>query len=385
MKKLLLFAFALFTASFCFADAFSHALEQPVGIQWEGAAVRDAFNRIHEQTGVPIWVDRRVVPDVKITGSFQNATLPQILREAVYSDFLKAQDLELTQTGTLLYVGPKSFTQILRTLCELKREELRENLKSPEQKKWLTDHALKWDRLAEPKGILRDLAEKENLTVKGFKSVPHDLWPEKSFPVVCPLDAFLLILGQFDLTLSFTKDGAEIVPLVPEEIVLTKVYSVKKLSSKKLAVVKEAFPGTKIKQKGEKVQIRGLAEVHEFLASNSGAADAQISVGSFTMAQLGGGTSSAGRTPDGVDRSMEVFSLKFSLPFWPAMKQLCKQQNLELEADTDDLVAAGIDLAQVVSVDLKNVSLEKIFQEIANAAGCEARLVGNKVIVRVKK
>jgi hypothetical protein len=29
--------------------------------------------------------------------------------------------------------------------------------------------------------------------------------------------------------------------------------------------------------------------------------------------------------------------------------------------------------------------LEKIFQEIANAAGCEARLVGNKVIVRVKK
>lgn len=385
MKKLLLFAFALFTASFCFADAFSHALEQPVGIQWEGAAVKDAFNRIHDQTGVPIWVDRRVVPDAKITGSFQNATLPQILREAVYSDFLKAQDLELTQTGALLYIGPKSFTQILRTLCVLKREELKENLKSAEQKKWLTDRALKWDRLAEPKAILRDLTEKENLTVKGFKSVPHDLWPEKSFPVVCPLDAFLLILGQFDLTLSFTKDGAEIVPLVPDEIVLTKIYSTKKLSSKKLAAVKEAFPETKTRQKGEKVQVRGLAEVHDFLVSNSGAADTQISVGSFTLAQLGGGTASAGRTPDGVDRSMEVFSLKFSLPFWPAMKQLCKQQNLELEADTDALVAAGIDLAQVVSVEVKNASLEKIFQEIANAAGCEARLVGNKVIVRVKK
>ena len=82
---------------------------------------------------------------------------------------------------------------------------------------------------------------------------------------------------------------------------------------------------------------------------------------------------------------MEVFSLKFSLPFWPAMRQLCKQQNLELVADTDELVAAGIDLEQIVSVDLKNVSLEKIFQEIAKAAGCEARLVGNKVIVKAKK
>lgn len=384
MKKILLFAYALLAASFCFADAFSRALEQPVGIQWEGSPVRDAFNRIHNQTGVPIWVDRRVVPDVKITGSFQNATLPQILREALYSDFLKEQDLELTQTGALLYVGPKSFTQILRTLCELKREELKENLKSSEQKKWLNDHPLKWDRLAEPKAILNDLAEKENLTVKGLKLVPHDLWPEKSFPVVSTLDAFLLILGQFDLTLSFTKDGAEIVPLVPEEIVLTKVYSAKKASSKKLAAVKEAFPGTKIKQKAEKVQVRGLAEVHDFLASDSGASG-QLSVGSFTLAQLGGGTSSAGRTPEGVDRSMEVFSLKFSLPFWPAMRQLCKQQNLELVADTDELVAAGIDLEQIVSVDLKNVSLEKIFQEIAKAAGCEARLVGNKVIVKAKK
>ncbi|MBR0193434.1 MAG: hypothetical protein IJQ31_15350 [Thermoguttaceae bacterium] len=383
MKKILLFAFALLSASFCFADAFSRVLEKPVGISWEGAPVRDAFNRIHDQTGVPIWVDRRVVPDAKITGSFQNATLPQILREAVYSDFLKDQDLELTQTGSLLYVGPKSFAQMIRTLCELKREELKANLKSPEQKKWLADHALKWERLAEPKAILKDLAEEENLTVKGLKSVPHDLWPEKSFPVVCPLDAFLLILGQFDLTLSFTKDGAEIVPLDPEEIVLTKVYSAKKASGKKLAAVKEAFPGTKIKQKSEKVQVRGLAEVHEFLASDSGAAG-QISVGGFTLAQLGGGTAS-GRTPEGVDRSLEVYSLKFALPFWPAMKQLCKQQNLELEADTDELVAAGIDLAQVVSVEVKNASLERIFQEIANAAGCEARLVGNKVIVKAKK
>ncbi|MBQ6109023.1 MAG: STN domain-containing protein, partial [Thermoguttaceae bacterium] len=115
----------------------------------------------------------------------------------------------------------------------------------------------------------------------------------------------------------------------------------------------------------------------------SGAAG-QISVGGFTLAQLGGGTAS-GRTPEGVDRSLEVYSLKFALPFWPAMKQLCKQQNLELEADTDELVAAGIDLAQVVSVEVKNASLERIFQEIANAAGCEARLVGNKVIVKAKK
>jgi len=384
MKKTFLFVFTLFAASFCFADAFSRALEQPVGIRWEGAPVRDAFNRIHDQTGVPVWVDRRVVPDARITGSFQNATLPQILREAVHSDFLKAQDLELTQTDSLLYVGPRPFAQLLRTLRELKREELKAALKSPEQKKWLTPHSLKWDRLAEPRAILKDLAEEEDLTVKGLKTVPYDLWPEKSFPVVCPLDAFLLVLGQFDLTLSFTKDGAEIVPLVPEEIVLTKIYSAKKVSSKKLAALKEAFPETKIKQKSEKVQVRGLAEVHEFLTADSKVADGQIAVGSFTLAQLGGGASSAGRTPDGVDRSNEVFSLKFSLPFWPAMKQLCKQQNLELEANTDELVAAGIDLAQVVSVDVKNASLEKIFQEIAKAAGCEAKLEGNKVVVSVK-
>ncbi|MDO4630186.1 MAG: hypothetical protein Q4C70_13485, partial [Planctomycetia bacterium] len=147
-----------------------------------------------------------------------------------------------------------------------------------------------------------------------------------------------------------------------------------------------------------------ILEVHEFLeksgngkgfvsGSETGSASDSITkigvtVGGFTAAQLGihagtGKSGNAGRTPTGVDRSLQRFSGTFTAPFYTAMKHLCTQQGMTLEADTDALVDAGINLEKNITVTFQEATVEELFQQVAEAGGCVADVRGNRVILRL--
>lgn len=359
----------------------AQALSAPIGLAWEETPIRDALAKLSRQTSTAIWLDRRVDANLPISGAFQNATLPQILRETLHSEVLEAENLELTQLGPVLFVGPAPFAARLRTLSELKKTELRNSLSKSAQKKWLADAPLSWPRLAEPKEILKELADANDLKVDGLQSVPHDLWPEHEFPALCALDAALLILGQFDLTLEFEDSCARIVPLELESAVLTKSYPARQVSESRISRIRETFPDAKIKKGEKQVIVRGAAEVHDFLRSRESEI---LVVGSFTAAQLGSSAASGGtsaRAPDGQELAMKRFSGKISIQFFLAVRQLCQQNGLTLEADPDALVAAGVNLDQMVTLEVQDVTIEELFQKLAEMAGCEAKLTGKKLIL----
>ncbi|MDO4630526.1 MAG: hypothetical protein Q4C70_15210, partial [Planctomycetia bacterium] len=65
------------------ATEFSRALEARVGLSWNEVPLRDALDRFGTQTDIPIWLDRRVDINFPVSGTFQNATPIQVLRETL--------------------------------------------------------------------------------------------------------------------------------------------------------------------------------------------------------------------------------------------------------------------------------------------------------------
>lgn len=379
---------------------FSRALEARIGLTWEAVPIRKVLENLGAGTGIGIWLDRRIDANLPITGTFQNASIPQLLRETFQSEKLaEAPAMEVTQVGSILFVGPKAYVERLRTLASLKRLEAKRELSNKEFEKWDSKDSISWENLAVPREILTELAEKNELSVKGLKNVPHDLWPEKKLPEASLLEISLLILGQFSLTLEFEESGAEIVPLKTESIALTKSYSIRKVSKEKLLHIQEIFPDTKFKSSEKKVLVRGLLEVHDFLSADSKTYP-QLAVGSFSAVQLGkavygsggangsrqnadaGKSSVSGRNPQGVERAAQRFSGTIKGPFWPLLKQLCQMQGFQLEADTDALLDAGIELESPVEFEVKEASVEELFEKCASAGGCEIEWKGETVVVK---
>lgn len=371
------------------AAEFSRALETRVGLSWNEVPIRDALNRFGSQTEIPIWLDRRVDVNFPVSGTFQNATPIQVLREALMEK--ETSDFGMTQIDGALYVGPTAFVERLRTLLALKREELEDAFSPATQKKWLTARPLEWERGATPREILTELCEERKFRLSGMKLLPHDVWTENVFPEMSALEAVTVILGQFGLTLEFTeskKSGevATIVPLKLSTVHLTRNYPTRTVTEEKRNVIQEAVPTTRFaeREKDKKTVVRGILEVHEFLQKS----DAEyLTVGGFTPAQLGmhtgtGKPGNAGRTPTGVERSLQRFSGTITAPFYPALKQLCDQQGMTLEADTDTLVEVGVELERIVTVKCQEATIEELFQQLAEAGGCVAEVRGDRVILQ---
>ncbi len=382
----------IFSLSKLLAVDFSRALGTQVGLSWNEVPICDALNRLATQTKLPIWLDRRVDVYFSVSGTFQDATPAQILRELltkVKADSDSKLDLELTRIDSALYVGPAEFAEHLRTLLALKREELKKAFSSATQKKWLSAHPLKWERGASPKEILTELCEERNVRISGLKRLPHDVWSEKTLPEISMLEAAVVILGQFGLTLEFADETATVAPLKLNLIHITRNYPKRVVSEEKKKAIVEDLPTTQFaeREKEKKIAVRGILEVHEFLEKS----EARFPIlGGFTPAQLGmyagmEKSPNMGRTQTGIDRSLQRFSGTITAPFYPALKQLCAQQGMTLEADADALLNAGVDFEKIVTVKFQEATVEELFQQVAEAGGCAAEVRGDRVILRLLK
>ena len=184
------------------------------GVLWDETPIREALTALEQQSGQTLWLDRRIDPAFPVSGTFQNASAEQILQEALRPSPFRVSQL----TDGLLFTAPENTAILLRTLLAKKRHELRENLPSSDQKKWLTERSVAWDHLTEPKAVLEKLAKTMKFEIRDLSKLPHDLWPERPPMHISGLDAALLILIQFDLTLEFTSEGVKTVPLDPRAL-----------------------------------------------------------------------------------------------------------------------------------------------------------------------
>lgn len=358
----------------------TQALQTPVSLVWDGTPIRETLERFSENQRVAIRLDRRVNPAFLISGSFQNAAIPQILHESLQNETLLSKNLAFTEVGNLLYAGPRDWTMRVRTVVERKEYDAKKQLSNAAQKKWFTPCPLAWDRAAQPKEILENLAQKQGLKLDGLKNVPHDVWPAGSLPPMTPIEICVLILGEFNLTLEFSPSGASVAELTPQDGVRSVIYAVKKVPEEKLAALRNVFPDMKTVTKLDKIQITVPVEAHQFLRDSE---SKTFPVGTLAFLLGAASTDASGRTPTGVDRSLQRFSGKVANQmFLPVLKQFCDMQGYTLEMDADALVSSGIALDALISVEFKDATADEVIQSIAAAGKCTVEIQKNKVILK---
>ena len=303
---------------------------------------------------VAIVIDRRVDPDQKLNLSLHNVPLEDVLRQAAAS-----LGLGMTKLGPVIYFGPPEYTARLRTLAEIRAEEVRA-LPYEARRKLTEIDRLAWDDFAMPREILGQLAEKSGLRIVGLERVPHDLWAAAELPPLPLIDRLTLLLGQFDLSFQVAPDGDSITlaPL-PARVAIVRSYPGGADAQQLAAKWAAAVPQCEVKASGGMVYVRGLVEDQEQIAELSRPASRSSSRPPKTVT----------RPPAKVRRAAAgetVFTVPGTKgPLRALLEQLAGKMQLELKIDEEAMQKANISLDQAVSFDgVKNVSFDELWTAI---------------------
>ncbi|MDO4569175.1 MAG: hypothetical protein Q4D38_02170 [Planctomycetia bacterium] len=362
-------------------------LAEPMpSVTWSDAPMKKSLRNFCDMQRICLVLDRRVDPELLVRGDFENAALPQMIRDALATGALIQEELELSRLGNVLYVGPARYVQRLQTLVELQKEAY-EALPERGKKVWEKESSLSWQTLDTPRDVLEKIAKRNKIKIQGAK-IPHDLWEGATLPPMSLSEQFILILGQFGLTYEFDlaadKNGGVVTirPIDYDSLLVTRSYQMNKLRENKLNVLRREMSDVRIEASGSRVEISGIAEAHAFFASSL-PSSVGVSIGNFPQAASINTKSGAKLSPK--DRAKIRLSGNIRGPFIPIMKDLAQKQGLTLEYDADTLINAGVQLEAQIQVTLQESTVEQAFQSVAEAAGCSATLEGEVIYIEMKK
>jgi len=343
--------------------ALEQQLRTPVDVFWSGTPLRQAVVSLAHSRRAAVLIDRRIDPGQKLDLQLNGLPLEQVYREVAGS-----RPLGVVWLGPVAYFGPPRATSRIRTLAELRREEVR-RLPAAVGRKLLAPGRIRWDDFATPRDLLARLAAESGIEIFGLEQVPHDLWAGADLPAISLVDRVTLVAGQFDLTFEIAADGSAValVP-VPDDVALVRSYpggrDPQALADRWAALV----PQSQVKVVAGEIFVRGLLEDHE-----------RIEASARPLRQTRPTASRSSRASVGEKR----FTVPQGKgPLGPVLEQLAGKLGLTLRIDREALQRAGISLQQPISFSVDNATLEELFEAVLTPAGCTFRLKGNVLEVR---
>jgi hypothetical protein len=345
-------------------SALEAELQEPIDLALSEAPLRKALGDLSLRRRLAVFIDRRIDPGRLLKVDIRDMPLEKALRQIAQN-----HGLGLTFLGPVAYFGPPQAAARLRTVVELRREELR-RLPGRLGKKFLRAQPVRWPDFATPRDLLTKLAAENDLTIVGLEQIPHDLWAAADLPPLSLTERLTLILGQFDYTFSAEHAGGRIrlVPL-PDDVALLRSYAPPgdpQQTAKRWAA---RVPGAKIQVQESWILVRGLLEEQEQIAA---------------LAHPGAAKTAAARPP----RSTQprVAEKRFTVPKSRGrleflLQEYAKRLGVEVRIDREALQRAGVSLDQVVSFSVTEATVEELFQAIAAAAHCTCRRVGDVIEV----
>lgn len=338
---------------------FQTELDRTLSASWANVELRDLLRKIGDERRVAILLDRRIDPTVQLPLNLTNSSLREGVR-----DLARLIGADISVAEPVVFVGPHSATQRLRTLIELRSSELASREVSIPEKRRLelsARHAVIWQDLDSPTEIVQRIADRYRLTIGHLDLLPHDLWAANTLPSVTVAEALSLVLIQFDLTFVWTgrvEDGAgQGIELVsaPERPVLEKRHRVKgRTAAEALKLVQKYGPelsektAKSVTLDGSELVVNGLREDHEAVT-----------------ALLSG---SATKRPDAATGikpiQQRLFTLKIDrVPTRVLMKKL-EESEIVFEYDAEQLTAAGIDLDQPIKLEVEKAAAANFFKAV---------------------
>jgi hypothetical protein len=339
------------------------------GLAWSGQEVRDALSTLSRSSGIRVamLLDRRIDPGTPLSLAMGNVTLDDALGRIA-----KAAKADVCQVGSVMYFGPASLTQRLRTIAELRKQEIRA-LPPADAKPFVVLKPLKWDELAEPRALLKAMAAEANATIENLDVVPHDLWAAADLPAMPLADRLSIVAAAYDLTFAIQPGAATLrLEPIPERVTIKRTYSVGKNAGEVAEKLSSTFTNCKISVAGTRIEVEGRVEDQlQILAALAGKPVKK--------------PSAAGDSPVGevsLDRTRVDAFVATNQQLGALIKAVAQKLNMEAEFDGPALIEAKISVDQIVSIELKSGTIRDLLNKITKPYGLEYEIDGKKLLIR---
>ncbi len=299
-------------------SALRHRPRPMATIHWRQVPLREAVGRLRGLYDEPVFVDRRVDPDMRVSLDITASSAEQVL-----AAFAAAHELGVARLGKLLYLGPSSSAERLRPLATLRSKEIT-RLPDEVRSSLMGRERLSWPRLSEPRRLIVLTAEKRGWRIVNPERIPHDLWAAGKLPKLSAAEEFTVLLIGFDLTFKWRLDGRaiQVSPLPP------------------VAAPRDAHV----------------------------ARDGPATIGP------------AARSP--VGKTKQVFTLRVQeKPVGAVLRELANRLHWNVRIDEDAIQAAGKSLDVHVSFTVTNVDRDELLDALLKPAGLDYRMEGERIRV----
>lgn len=338
-------------------------LDRPVNIVLQRTTPRQVIVRLRELHQIALLLDRRIDPDRPIDVQFTQVSLQEALQA-----FAVQLDAELVRIGGTLFIGlPESIDRI-RTLIELRTGELR-GMEGEDavgrQFTLLRGTTLAWEDLTEPARLVDEVCTAFDVKRVADSRVPHDLLAAGVMADVNAVEALSLLLGQFELTFAWERESAAIrLHPAPQSPTLLREHTPRKMKTDEaIAAIAARWPHLKPRRNGRSVRLEASVGEHEAVAALLDPPPAEPPPHETSLGPL----------------SRRRFTLKATRAEAIAILRTLQTQDVAIDYDPQRLQQAGIDLQQMVTLELDQATADELFRQLCEPLGLTYEIDGSTV------
>lgn len=350
-------------------QALYQQLDAPLTATRARVGLRDGLKQLGDDFRVAVLLDRRIDPDQVV-----NLAIDAAYFDEGIADLVEPLKAEVRVVGNTVYVAPRDSAATIRTRVELARRQLelacegnavrRAELKMKFPVSWLA--------LTSPRGIAASIASRYKLKLENPTDIPHDLWAAGSIASADAAEAFLLVVSQFDMGVEWVDaDTVRFVPL-PENPVIEASHRVRDRAAlqKLQETLQAAYPERKFTSRGLSIVLSALLEEHD---------EIDLLLGNKQPRKPATPAKSAPLSQRRI-KELQVQDVTLS-----AISDLLRSQGIPVVYDSAAARAAGIDVDQLLTVTLKDATLEQLLEQTAGKLGLAYRVEEDRIVVEGKK
>lgn len=345
---------------------FREAIDRPLVANGERAVLRDYLQRLAGERQVAILLDRRIDPGQRV-----NVALAADFFDDGIRSLVGQVAADVSVVGDTIYVGPPESTRLLRTRIAIARNALDgvQEFTPRRQFEILRRYEVHWPDLTSPREIVQEIARRYDIKIEGIAQIPHDLWGSGSIAYPNLIEALTLVLTQFHL--GFEWKDATTIRIDPEVVALEiqQRHRPRGMSlDAAMDLITREHPTLPLATEENQLLISGTVEQHESVA---------ILLGEKPPRQR-----SAANVESAALRNRR-FTLKMvRKPFGSLMATL-QQQGITIQYDPRELNKSGIDLAQKISLELEQATIDQLLEQSCEKVGLTYRIEGETVLLKV--
>lgn len=367
------------TSTHLTGQMFQTQLTAPIaGTTYNEAISGTSLARFAQVNSLGFYLDRRCPSDKMFSLDANNICVREF--------FDKAADQlgwGVSYPNGLVYVGPKEYTAILRTLFVLKGEDARK-LPSDAAKIWARHQNLQWEEGTNPKELLESLADEAGVQIYGLDKIPHDIWGAGWTPSLSLANRVQFIVGQFGFTFKFDSTGLKIalIPIKIESIATVRSLPDGGQAQQRIESWKTELPRCQFIAKNGKVYVRGLVEDLERILPNGTVKPIYVAQ-TQRPAQPGTNYRVVSKQPaPTADLDKQRLTLpKVSVPPIILAQKIAERLGLQVEVNEEQLRAAGMATEKVIEFEIQDATVDQFFDALSQKAGCKMTRQGNKIII----